>query len=630
MVTERPGLIVIDRSLGEVDERIPFELSRDGDGRISMVLETRPYQPGDPLTIWRESLHPWDAGLGRDRIVDARRYRRANGDLSWRGMAVPPPEVVTFEDIGAMTLPSFDWNDLHWIAVGDKLYTMDSSLTIELERDFTSDIAAMTVFNNELIVALGESEFIQKRTAAGSWSTSADVSAIALGVINERLFIAADVNEIKSCGSSPLVLANYTPADPNEYKAGDATRSVLSILEYGGATWAIKADGAYQMSPSFKLVNQNPPQRLWPDPTNGAGAFVAKGYLWVPTVAGLYRVSGSEALQRGPERAMRGYANLRVRSGLEWGGNIWLMCDDASPDGPFLVKMIADEVGFSGADYIYHQVAVLDDDADLTGGFMGVSTLATNPMLVMSWGSVTGYIKLGRGGGRDIDDASYPYGTSFFYESGEFFSGTDMSVESLLIGATVTCSMRKGDALVVDVAADGNGFVRCRQHSDSGGNEQIRDTEGMAAVTMYAPVGLRGQMFNLRLAGSFVDGMLGDDRPEIREIVAIGAHRPRVTDLLSVVVVAGFSEVAGMPTGFTADEIVRMFRAWQDSGALLELELPDYEEARRSRFVVGAVKHEIIAAGPGANSSVDTRGRVTVTFMRVDYTGDYALVAAVY
>ena len=347
-----------------------YEIYKSGDNRARGVnIVPKEWEIGDPQIYWREPLYPFDGGLKQDRLprvarlsnehTRSRTYAKANIDASNDGLLIPPP-LTTTKSLTAVATASVTFDSLQFFLCGRYMYTVDRSETVSVDKDFGSGKAgvSMAVFNNELIVAMGESEKIWKRDTSATWTQASDNTfAIALGVVGNKLWRAESTNKMSNCITTPLTLANWTPASPNQYAVGDTTYNVHTIIDYGGVPWAIKDDGAYAPDTNSQFFNQAPQMASWPHTENGKGAFVAQGYLWVPTVIGLLRISPGEALIRGPEKSNRPDFRFWVRGGVEWGDSIYLLVtDETQVSESFICKVDKDRYGLTeGQEYIYHE-----------------------------------------------------------------------------------------------------------------------------------------------------------------------------------------------------------------------------------------------------------------------------------
>jgi hypothetical protein len=335
MAANLQGLEITD-SASSVYSFEPYK--QDGEAR-GISIETRDWELGDPIAYWKVPLYPFDGGLRQDRLPrsasltnefhKARSYSKANMDASNDGVLVPPPALNTTALTNTTTSTkqkSFDSKQFH--LCGRYIYTIARDGTLALDKDFGSGKAAVDfeVFNNELIVAMGESEKIWKRAVGGTWTQATNNTfAIALGVVGSKLWRAHDVNQISSCTTTPLTLASWTPADPNEYTAGDTSYSIHTIIEYGGVPWILRPDGAFAPDSKSDFYNQAPQMARWPHDDNGKGAFTAQGFLWVPSI--------------------------------EWGDAIYLLVTDEINIGEtFICKMVRDRYAITDNQvYVYHE-----------------------------------------------------------------------------------------------------------------------------------------------------------------------------------------------------------------------------------------------------------------------------------
>ena len=347
-----------------------FEIFKQGDNQQRGVsIATKEWELGDPIDYWKEPLFPFDGGLRQDRLprvasiskdhTRSRTYAKANIDASNEGVLVPPPSITT-KTLNQISQEQVTFGNLQLFRCGRYIYSVNRSGTVALDKDFGVGNSAVTmvVFNNELIVGMGETVKIWSRTFSGTWTQASNSTfAIALGVVGNKLWRAESTNKMSNCITGPLTLANWTPASPNQYAAGDTTYAVNTIIDYGGVPVALKADGAYFPDSKSDFYNQAPQMVKWPHLDNGKGAFVAQGYLWVPTVIGLLRISPGESVILGPEKSNRPDFRFWVRGGVEWGESIYLLVtDETQQSETFICKMSKDKYGITqGQEYIYHE-----------------------------------------------------------------------------------------------------------------------------------------------------------------------------------------------------------------------------------------------------------------------------------
>ena len=626
MASNREGLTVID---GAVRHR--FALSKTNRGGRGYTIQARAWEPGDAQQAWRVPLHPWDAGLNSDRLSNKRSYAKANADSSYNGLLLPPP-LHTAVTLANAVLPDkvVEFDSLMFMRSGRYAYYFNPSANTATEDEdlgLGKAIADLDVFNSELVVGMGEATKLYTRVtgAAGAWTQAADATyAIALGVVSSRLWRAETTNRMSSCTTAPRTLASWTPAGTAAYSVGDSTYAINTIIDYGGVPWVGKADGMYSPDPASRFINQTPQLRKNPHVDNCKGAFTAFGFLFVPSSSGLLRIKPGQSKIVGPELVGRPGYRFWVRGGVEFGGVIWLLCtDEGAVDNTFICKMVRDDEALAGREYRFYEWCRLG--ASTKGYFIGVTTKGTNPELVVGFGNNMRYIKLGRGGGRDIDDTNYAYGLATELETGAIMPGPDLGVVSVLQGvSTVLDFSATGETLSVAYKVDGDGsYADLLTTQEGGGTAPISMTTNFQSVTRYAPPTAVGQFFEFRFTGALTSAT-GTNRPEIRESWAFGYSRPRVTDVVSVAIHAGprTAGANGIPNGKSAEETIRLFRNWLESSTVLTVELPEYEQGRTTRFLVTGVEVAEQTAAPGQQHETTT-SRVMVALTRVDFAGAY-------
>lgn len=630
-----------DSALKVTDEKgnsYRFAIAPTDKGAKGWVLQTRPWEPGDPVNRWRVALHPWDGGLNVDRLHrNPTTYAKGNCDATYPNMLLFPPKVNSLTMANAASPVKIVGFDSKLFIVGGRyVYYYDPATgTVTEDEDLGLGVSAVdaAVFNSELVIACGESTKIFTRATSGTYTQATDaVYAIALGVVDNRLYRAASTNRVSSCSTSPRTLANWSPASPNQYYVGDSTWPVHTIVDYGGVAWVGKGDGVYAPDPNSRFKNQTPQLRQAPHAANAKGAFVAQGSLWVPSSSGLFRIRPGESKKRGPEITFRPDFRFWVRSGVEYGDFMyWLVTDESATDATFICKVARSENTSLGEnwDYAYQEWARLDGTSK--GYAIGVSAAATNPHLIAGYGT-TGLrtIVLGRGGGRDIDDANYQFGTSLTLETGTVQPGSDLSVSSIFVGVdTLLDFSRAGESLTVSYIADrkptDSTYSDLLSSQDFGGTAPIAFTDGYERVTRYAPPNTHCKALDIKFSGTLSTAS-GTTRPTIREAWAHGYSIPQVTDILSVALIADDHVfINNIQTGISKEEHVRLFRDWQNRGVELEIEAEDYDTRQIVRCLVVNVEdlsQHVSVGTSGTDTSNSSQLRIQLA--RVDRDNGYA------
>jgi hypothetical protein len=656
-VADRSELVVIVSSTD-----YPFTIQPLEDGEW-FGIEPRTWEDGDPKEAWRVPLHDWDEGLGPDRFKGQKTYAKANADLTNPGIMVPPPLLNTLETSGSnlfnFTPPQLRYGGTkpygaypymggisspeyiagaelagtgkYFFGGGRFLYSIDGEYTITLEKDFGSgkQIFDIEPLNSELIIAMGESEKIWKYDGTDFTQASDNVFARALGRIGDKLWKADDTNQLANCITTPLTLSNWVPSTPNEYVAGDTSYAIKGIIEYAGFPWAEKADGLYAPDSKSEFKNQTPQVASLPDQSNTkdySTAFTAWGFLFFPTTTGLLRVQIGESLGVGPEKTGRPDYRWHVHGGIQIGDEVYLLASDSAHNSEAVIlKMLP--VSHEAAEYTYHELVRLGTTED--GGFIGATSIPTpsNPSAVIcSVGGKIFYIKLGRGGGRNIDDAEYSFGTVFELQTGLFSPSQDLTLINMLVGVETVLDMDSGESVTLTYGVNGatpsNNLLTTQEGS---GSAPITNTGGYAKITRYAPADTNGQFFEIKVAGT-LNASKGTDRPEIRELWAYGYSHHEMTDIITVNILASeYAIYQGLRSGDSSGEIERQWRKWMSDGTVLTIELPDYEEGRTVRFLCVSIDSKTVTMEiPGSGDNSDREILMSVQLMRVDYANAYA------
>jgi hypothetical protein len=472
-------------------------------------------------------------------------------------------------------------------------------------------------------------------SVAGTWTQASDnVFALAFAVSgapgqgNYVLWRGHDTNQVSSTTTAPRTLANYTPADPNEYLVGDTSYAIYDMADYGGVVWVRKGDGLYAPDAQGRFKNQAPQLSKTPSTDSNHRMFIAQGALWVPAIDGLYRIRPGKSHKMGPELTFRPNYRFRVRNGVEYGDFLYLICTDSGTnEATFICKMNADVHNETiGHEYIYQEWARLDGTS--VGYAIAVNTAGTNPKIVATY-AATGvrYITLGRGGGRDADDSSYAYGTSLIVETGVMAPAADLSMLSTLVGIDVLCDYsRTNESLSLayrwDSKTGAESYTDLLNTSEGGGTAAITTT-GWDKVSRYAASNNQGRFLEAKITGTIPDGTVSTTRPVIREAWAHGYSHPTHTDVISLAILLYDAPTTGGKPG--AIETERLFRDWQNEGMEIIGELHGYERSRNTRFLIRKVERVNVDVTAGTHPrTATTLDQLKVQLVRVDRASAYA------
>ena len=647
----------------------PIAPQSEGKGAYSKLfqLETKNWEPGDPSLPWRLALHPWISGLGPHRLNpsvtlagDLKNrpsmvYAKGNLDASNEGFITFPPDYDTLESTTIVTsyyntaeqlqydysaygtttymgagsnlveiaTATRNFNGKAYFGGGQFLFKVDTDLSVlTIVTDFGAGktIYDIEPFNDELVIAMGETEKIWTMSTSETFTQATDATyAIALGRTGEMLWRAESKNLISNCITSPRTLTSWAPASPNQYSAGDTTYSITDLKEYGGAIAAIRPDGVFLPDVKTEFHNQTPQLSVYPDADNGVGAFQGWGYLWIPSVVGLIRMAVGEAPVVGPELSQRPDFRFRVKAGVEWNGSIYLLCvDQASAEQTFICKMTRS--GASANPYVYHEWMRLGTTD--SGRVLIVYTGPTNPTLIAGRGIGLALTTLGRGSGPDIDDPNYEHGTDLLLEPGLVIASTDLAIEIDLTGVKVVGTQVDGGTIIVQHDVDDTGtWTNLQSTVDGPGQAAITD-EGWFAVTRYAQPNTTGHALYLRFIGTMPAGQYGGDRTEIYEAWAFGNAHPATTEYIILDVYSDIkARVRGLIQGRNLGGNLKLLSSYVQSGKIVEIKIPGYDPEARVRVKIAKVQErnsEMYQSGDGHLPSNITR----ITMQRVDFSGD--------
>ncbi len=326
-----------------------------------------------------------------------------------------------------------DFNNKAWTFSSNYLISVDSSYVVTVEAAFANSITDIVSFANTLVVGFGYSTKIYTVSTSGVYTQASDNTyAGKFAVVGKNLWRSTSAVAVSSCTTSPLTLSSWGA----DYSVGSSSWDINVLIDYAGSIWVGKPDGFYAPDVNSNFWNQTPQLLQYPEDDNCKGAFTAKGYLWAPTISGLLRITYGESVFRGPELSNRPDFRWHTHAGYSWGDVIYLSCHDhASVEQTCIIKMVEDKDNISENDYIYHEWVRLGSTT--AAGALGVTIQPTNPSLLIGHGTSIKYIKLGRGGGRDIDDPNYGYGLSWEIETGLIRPTKDLSLVAGLVGIII-------------------------------------------------------------------------------------------------------------------------------------------------------------------------------------------------
>lgn len=118
-----------------------------------------------------------------------------------------------------------------------------------------------------------------------------------------------------------------------------------------------------------------------------------------------------------------------------------------------------------------------------------------------------GRIRLGRGGGRDVDDEGYLFDSSMYVHSGLIAPSSDLAEVSTLVGIDVLCNYSRqgtnGDSLLMWFRWDGAAnYTQLLNEAESGSGSGDFSTSGWEKASGYAATNNSGHFLETSLVGS--------------------------------------------------------------------------------------------------------------------------------
>ncbi len=494
--------------------------------------------------------------------------------------------------------------------------------------DLSATVTDVDIFDGEAVAAMGAATklFVKANPITpteGAFTQASDSTfAVHLAVVKNQLWRDEDGKLISNAIVDPETLASYVPASPNQYAVGDsAAFAITRMIDYGGVLWAGKFNGMFSPDQLAQYGNQTPQLSAAMDGTNCEGSFTAQGFLWVPSPNGMLRVQLGESIAIGPSLSDRPDYRFRVLHGVEWDQWIYLLVTDTSNVSvPFICKANMRDP----ENLVFHEWVRLSDlKSTASTGWITVTATDQGPVMLVTIDTKTGWIRLGRGGGRNIDDTLYEYGAAWEFETGKFTPRDDLTLTHMLVGIKTAIDADANESCSFTFSKDDDAFANLLDEQESGGGSAaITNTSGYTTATRYAPVGTNGQFFNIKMSGTLDSTQLGTDRPEIRELVAFGYTHSKVTDLITMQIYADRGHFFSSSQG--RGETTRQWREWHNDGDILLVVIPGYEEGRSIRVKVVGVTELNLETRMGPGNTQARADVVEVTVERIDYANAYA------
>lgn len=626
------------------------------DGVPVISIKTASVEPGAAGEEFRIPIGMVDGGLAADKVRNPRGYTATSGsgiDATWPSFFTLPPKTngITLSSAVAMASNgevrmAVEFDSVLYIMSGRYVHAVTSAHSVSTSLDLGSgDLGSwLTVVGGQLIVCCGETDFIQRKPAGGgAWVASADVYAQVIlptrrtvwRVRNGTTAIDNSVSGMdantSSLATAMMTDANWTsPGSSAGYVVGDSSYQVRWGVEYQGGAWFGRADGMFQNDTEGNYFNRTPQLRESPDIGNALGSAVIFGSLFVPSKnRGLLRVRTGESIAVGPEQIGTPNKSWWVRSMVEHNRAAYLLATDEQGTRQSVLKMVPDDLGISGQEYVFHELQ--DVVGTNKSPWLQIFQATTNPELFWGGGSATTtgtYSRLGRGGGRDIDDSNYQYAAAGELITGNIRPSAGRSMQATLHGVDVYTTML-GTSPTLTITYNVDDFVGAEPATTMYTNRESASGSSVSSsgrARFYATTsGATGSTFNFKFALAQGGTPAGTTRSMVHEAYAFGVLKPFITDYIQLTLDCADGDGVGqngIRIGKRAKEVYRQCKAWQRDNSVLTMNLAEYEEDKTVRVIVVDATEGVKETREGTNRPKKNTA-VTLVLKRMDYAGAY-------
>ena len=642
-------------NLSNVERRAPIAVNDDGSARLT--IKTASVEPGAIAEEWRIPIGDMSGGLAADRVQNPRGYIGTSGsgaDTSWPNAWTLPPKTNSITLTSAAAMGSNDevrmaveYGGALYVMSGRYVHSVSTGHSVSTARDLGSGNVGswLVVVGGSLFVCCGATDPVHKRNSAGTWSTSADVYAQVIIPTRETVWrvrsttgtidntVSGIPTNTSSLETAMMTAANWTgPATTAGYVVGDSSYQVTCGVQYNGQAWFGRNDGMFQSDVNGQYFNRTPQLQESPIAGNCIGSAVIFGSLFVPSKnRGLLRVRSGESIAVGPEMTGAPNRSWWVRSMVEWDGTCYMLAtDEQGGSRQSILKMMTVGSG-RGMEYAFHEL--LDVSASNKSPWIQVFQSTTNPEIFYGGGSATTsgtYFRLGRGGGRDIDDGNYQYNSPAEVVTGNIYPAKDRAMVARLHGVDVLASFAgTSPTLAIDYNVDNyvgtEPNISMYTDRENVGGSTVNTSGRSRFYASTTSSNSVGSAFNFKFTLTQGGTPAGTTRSMVHDAYAFGVTVPKVTDFIQVTVDVGASDTLdqnGKRMGVTAKEWFRSVKEWQATGELLTMKLDGYEEGRTTRVMVPDAT-EIASLGLQTNRP-SRSSLITLVLKRMDYEGDYA------
>lgn len=447
-ITRQPGHITLNSQ--------PYELAVDPKTKEMAWNENPVVRGGTPKNApglthiklsedsWlsEQVLESWHMGMGDIDHSEENTYHWGdNVDASEPGYVILGPLRVQ-TTIGAAAAA----DPVGYVEIGSRLYalwgryirelgTLNGTVTDTADKDFGagSNVTDAKFFNNNILVALDNSEVFQSRAsgaAPGTYTAAAAGLTADFFTVTESFLYRVDSDgsntRVVSCpvASNPLTAASWS----SEVDVGSGTGIAFTDLEaYGFQVMIGKQDGVYITNRLGFAPNILDELKIYVNAANGRGMQKYSGNMYIPHLRGLFRYDGNTIQPVGLEKLnSHSHNNLGPIAGVYRAlttDGTWLYVSVWNGTDTYILRY-KEQNANNNLYGIWHAMAQWAGN-QVTG--MHVSGLTTSPSL---WTSSTTNELISRfflpaSGNTAIQDTTYQYAASGTIYLGRYYMGSD-------------------------------------------------------------------------------------------------------------------------------------------------------------------------------------------------------------
>lgn len=286
-----------------------------------------------------------------------------------------------------------------FLIMGRYAYRGVAANSFTQDRDFGAGIYATDalIHNEELIVVFGgAANKIQKRNAAGTWTTATDaVYSDHITHVKDRYWRVTATNQVSNIGpiDNPFTLASYSAG----ITVGAADIGATDLNGYGERVAVSKPEGLFLGDSAAQFPNVLPQIALAPEVDNGKSTLVHGVDILYPHAGGLIRWSPRGQEEIGLQRQLAGTSVVDntdadgfvpavcIRSLAAEGHNIWAACE---PSGTPWIKPTVLFTVNNGVGYTNRTTNTTDNDYSTTTT-LALDTVANGDWLLIGTPSGT-------------------------------------------------------------------------------------------------------------------------------------------------------------------------------------------------------------------------------------------------